>query len=153
MGLMKLATYFRERGDDVRFFKGDLRDLAVELLFEEFWSKAYDLNYGEYTGIMRSYIKDGKLVNLKTIPNFNHEAELCDARKRYKEKNYPKFDIVCITTLFTFYWKETIETIEAAKRFRRPRKGRLLIGGIASSVLSKEIEIATGIKPYTNDRG
>jgi hypothetical protein len=32
MGLMKLSTYFRERGDSVRFFKGDLRDLAVENL-------------------------------------------------------------------------------------------------------------------------
>ena len=40
MGLMKLATYFRDRGDEVRFFKGDMRDLAVELLFEEFWADA-----------------------------------------------------------------------------------------------------------------
>jgi hypothetical protein len=32
MGLMKLATYYRNRGDDVRFFIGDLRDLAIMLL-------------------------------------------------------------------------------------------------------------------------
>lgn len=31
MGLMKLATYFRDSGDDVRFFKGNLLDLVMEL--------------------------------------------------------------------------------------------------------------------------
>ena len=31
MGLMKLATYYRESGDDVRFFKGDLLDLAADI--------------------------------------------------------------------------------------------------------------------------
>ena len=36
MGLMKLATYFRQRGDDVRFFKGDLKIFATQLLHEEF---------------------------------------------------------------------------------------------------------------------
>ena len=31
MGLMKLATYFRRRGDDVRFYKGDMKAFAVEM--------------------------------------------------------------------------------------------------------------------------
>ena len=39
MPLMKLATYFRNRGDDVRFFKGDLRDFAAQLLTEELYEK------------------------------------------------------------------------------------------------------------------
>ena len=30
MGLMKIATYYRNLGDDVTFFKGDLRDLVLE---------------------------------------------------------------------------------------------------------------------------
>ena len=30
MSLMKLATYFKMVGDDVRFFKGDLKDLVAE---------------------------------------------------------------------------------------------------------------------------
>ena len=34
MGLMKLATYYRQSGDDVRFFKGDLRDLAADWLLK-----------------------------------------------------------------------------------------------------------------------
>lgn len=151
MGLMKLATYFRGRGDDVRFYKGDLRDLAVELLFEEFWSTAYDISLGEYTKHMRAHIKTGKNAPLKAIPDFTHEKALREARVRYKSGDYPKFDIVAITTLFTFYWKETIDTINAAKKFVAT-DGRMLIGGIASSILPDEIEKATGIKPFLNDR-
>ena len=32
IGLMKLATYYRMVGDDVRFYKGDMRMLAVDLI-------------------------------------------------------------------------------------------------------------------------
>ena len=39
MGLMKLASYYRKRGDDVRFFKGDLKFFAAQLLCEEFLSE------------------------------------------------------------------------------------------------------------------
>ena len=152
MGLMKLATYFRNRGDDVRFFKGDLQDLAVELLFEEFWQEAYDLKLGEYTDIMRKYIKDGKLGQLDNIPDFESVQKLRYARVKHKADDYPKFDIVGVTTLFTFYWKETINTINTAKKFCAPN-GRIIVGGIASTILASKIEEETGIKPYTNDRG
>ena len=152
MGLMKLATYFRNRGDDVRFFKGDLRDLAVELLFEEFWADAYEVSHGEYTELMRQHIKTGKLALLQAIPDFGHEPNLKAARTKYKNEDFPKFDLVGVTTLFTFYWKETIDTITTAKKFLA-EDGRMIVGGIASSILSKEIEEATGIKPYLNDRG
>jgi hypothetical protein len=151
MGLMKLATYFRGCGDDVRFFKGDMRDLAVELLFEEFWVNAYDASLGEYTTQMREHIKTGKLAPLHAIPDFEHEKELRAARARYKVGDYPRFDIVAVTTLFTFYWKETISTINAAKKFVAD-DGRIIVGGIASSILPDEIEKETGIKPYLNDR-
>ena len=33
MGLMKIATYYRMCGDDVRFFKGDLKMLAASSAF------------------------------------------------------------------------------------------------------------------------
>lgn len=152
MGLMKLATYFRDRGDDVRFFKGDLRDLAVELLFEEFWEENHSADLGEYTDIMRQHIKDGKLAQLNSIPEFAAIQELRNTRSRYKVGDYPKFDIVAVTTLFTFYWKETIDTINTAKKFVT-KDGKILVGGIASTILHKEFEDATGIKPYRNDRG
>ena len=151
MGLMKLATYFRNRGDDVRFFKGDLRDLAVEVLFEEFWKEVYDIKLGEYTDIMRKHIRDGKLTQLEDILDFVSMYKLRDARARYKAGDYPKFDIVGITTLFTFYWKETIDTINTAKKFCASN-GRVIVGGIASTILASKLENETGIKPYMNDR-
>jgi radical SAM superfamily enzyme YgiQ (UPF0313 family) len=152
MGLMKLATYFRSCGDDVRFFKGNLRDLAVELLFEEFWEKNFDTQLGKYTDIIRQYIKDGKLTGLNVIPTSEIKQKLRDIRARYKTGDFPKFDIVCVTTLFTFYWKETINTTNTAKKFVAD-DGRIIVGGIASTILYKEFEEATGIKPYRNDRG
>jgi hypothetical protein len=152
MGLMKLATYFRNRGDEVRFFKGDLRDLAVELSFEEFWTTIHDNSLGEYTEQMRSYIKTGKVVQLQDIPRFTLGRELRAARAKYIAGDYPKFDIVGVTSLFTFCWKETINTVNMAKKFVADN-GRILVGGIASTILPKEFEEATRVKPYINDRG
>lgn len=152
MGLMKLATYFRRRGDDVRFFKGNLRDLAVELLFEQHWSKSRYPHFGEYANQLRQYIRTGKLAYIEKISDTDLAEEFQNARKRFKNENFPQFDIICVTTLFTFYWKETIETIEYAKKFT-PTIDRILVGGIASTILHKEFENATGIKPYRNDRG
>ena len=34
MGLMKLATYYRRLGDDVTFFKGDLKDLVLNNTYD-----------------------------------------------------------------------------------------------------------------------
>jgi len=152
MGLMKLATYFRNRGDDVRFFKGDLRDLAVELLFEEFWQLFYDLQLGKFTKNIRQFIRYGKLADLNNISDIFMINHLRDARARYKAGDYPKFDIICVTTLFTFYWKEIINTINIAHKFMT-KSGRILVGGIASTILYNELEKETGIKPFRNNRG
>jgi len=34
MGLMKIASYYRAIGDDVKFFKGDLNTLVLDDTFE-----------------------------------------------------------------------------------------------------------------------
>src|SRR5580704_16788510 len=39
IGLMKIATYHRILGDDIRFFKGDLRDLILDELTESCLNK------------------------------------------------------------------------------------------------------------------
>jgi len=147
MGLMKLATYFRNRGESVRFFKGDLRDLAVDLLFEEYWEEYYDISVGEYTNLMRQHIKTGKLAPFDNIPDFEGKQALRSVRTRYKNGDFPTFDFVGITTLFTFYWKETIATINAAKSFLVPG-GQIMVGGIASSILPDMIYTETGIHPH-----
>ncbi|MEP7170283.1 MAG: hypothetical protein ABI855_13005, partial [Bacteroidota bacterium] len=66
-------------------------------------------------------------------------------RNKEFEKN-PKFDRVYVTTLFTFYWKITVETIHYAKKLVK-KPDQLLVGGVMASLLTKEIEIETGIKP------
>jgi len=171
MGLMKLATYFRRRGDDVWFFKGELRDLAVELLFQDFWSKASESllseradesrGYaspqdearilsqlqGEHANQMRECIKTGRTAIFEFIPDFPGKKSLTEARARFQARDFRFFDVICVTTLFTFFWKDTIATINASKEFLKPG-GRLLVGGIAASILSDLVEKETGIKPH-----
>ena len=150
MGLMKIATYFRKKGDDVRFFKGDLKVFAARLLSEEFYNEIQEPALGKYFPKFIDYIKTGKYTHLDMIPNFrNKEQEeiIKVYRQRFVTGDIPKFDIVGITTLFTFYWKQTIDTINNAKKFCKP-DGRMLVGGIASTILPDQLYKDTGIHPH-----
>lgn len=150
MGLMKIATYFRRCGDDVRFFKGDLREFAARLLCEEFYENNKDFRLGKYFLNMTSYIRTGKQAYLEVIPNFvgtELQSSIEVYQKRCRKRDYPKFDIVCVTTLFTFYWKQTIETINTAKLFCT-EEGRVLVGGIVATILPEQIFKDTGILPH-----
>ncbi len=151
MGLMKLAAYFRKCNDDVRFFKGNLRELALNLLSEEFFTELNDKSLAKYFPRFREYIKTGKSSILENIPGFynlRNEFLLQDYRKRFRTQDYPEFDIIAITTLFTFCWRETIDTINGAKLFLKP-EGRILVGGVAASLVPEEIFRETKIFPVT----
>ena len=67
MPLMKLATYFRRCKDDVRFFKGDLRDLAANLLCEELYKEIDNKTYVPYYKKIEKYIRYGKRGILEDI--------------------------------------------------------------------------------------
>ena len=157
MGLMKLATYYRMVGDDVRFYKGDMNSLAVDLICEDlikYLSIVYpNLFWKDYYPVLFDFIKLGKYSVLEDYEVFKNE-EVLDAlkeyRKKYKDKEYfanPRFDKVGITTLFTFYWDITIDTINFAKRLCKSEKD-VMVGGIMSSLLPDEVYNATGIKPF-----
>ena len=149
MGLMKLATYYRNRGDDVRFFKGDLKHFAALLLCEEYLQEVCDSAQAKYASQLLQFIKTGKYASIEAIPGFrgsDNEFLLKLYRKRYIDEQYPQFDVICITTLFTFYWEETVNTINFAKKFLK-EKGRILVGGIAASINPDKIYEDTGIKP------
>lgn len=149
MGLMKLATYYRLLGDDIRYFKGDLKTFAAQLLFEEFIAKTDYPISGIYIKNIIEYIKTGKLILLTTIPNFKdsyQEQLLKNYHYRYKTNQFPNFDIICVTTLFTFYWRQTINTINYAKYFCS-KNGKIIIGGIAATILPDNIFKETGIQP------
>lgn len=160
IGLMKLSTYHKKLGDNVRFYKGDLKDLVLEDIYIELEKK---FNYID-DSIDWFLKKDNILKYIKTRRNIlldeifkdieDNSALLLENLKYsaqyYKNKEYknnPKYDRVCLATLFTFYWKKTIETIEFAKLLVKDEQN-LLVGGVMASVLPKEIEDETGIKPF-----
>lgn len=150
MGLMKIATYYRRCNDDVRFFKGDLKNFAAQLLCEEFFLEIGEPSLGKYFSKLTEYIKVGKYSSLDAIPDFRgseYEEIIKTYRKKYKNKEFPQFDVVGVTTLFTFYWKQTIDTINYAKNFCKA-EGKMLVGGIASTILPDYIYEETGIKPH-----
>ena len=157
MGLMKLATYYRMVGDDVRFYKGDMRHLAVDLICEDLINHLSiifpDVFWKNYYHTLFDFIKIGRYSILENNPLFSNEVVL-DAvkayRKKYKNKEYfsnPRFDKVGITTLFTFHWDITIETINFAKQLCK-NQDDVMVGGIMSSLLPEEVYAATGIHPF-----
>ncbi len=157
MGIMKLATYYRRCGDDVRFYKGDMKSLAVELICEDLINHLSiilpDVFWKDYYPTLFNFIKLGKYSILESGQIFEDEMVLNavkEYRKKYKDKEYftnPRFDKVGITTLFTFYWNITIETINFAKKLCKKEED-VMVGGIMSSLLPDEVFEATGIYPF-----
>lgn len=150
MGLMKIATYFRRCGDDVRFFKGDLKQFAAQILCEEFYSKICDPRLGRYFPKLIEYIRTGKHSCLASIEGFDCTPArmlIDEYRLRYKKKEFAIFDFVGITTLFTFYWSKTVDTVNYAKYFCKSG-GRIMVGGIASTLQPDEFYRETGIHPH-----
>ena len=82
MGLMKLATYYRQSGDDVRFFKGDLRDLAADLVIEDLLEQLSsidpDTKWKKYKLVLIDYIRKAETARIGNGLNQNHlTVEFC----------------------------------------------------------------------------
>ena len=165
MGLMKLSTYFKNRGDDVRFYKGDMKLLPVQLITEDFIEHLEllypDFFWKEYYPLIFKYIRTGKYSLFEGIEIFKDEGVAVAAseyRKKYKNNDYfkyPRYDRVGITTLFTFYWDITIDTINFVKHLCKKPEG-VIVGGIMSTLLPDEVFRATGVKPVVgllNNKG
>jgi len=160
IGLMKLATYFKLRGDDVVFFKGDLKAFLINDITNDCVAKLKQLddsiNWRFRADRIATFIKYRKKSDLDKIGLEDSEYAVLlypwlEHFKNYYHKKeyimYPKWDWVCVTTLFTFYWNITIDTIEFAKLLVKDKKN-LMVGGVLASIQPKEIEEATGIKPH-----
>ncbi|MDR1653563.1 MAG: hypothetical protein LBS01_07965 [Prevotellaceae bacterium] len=163
MGLMKISTYYKERGDSVRFFKGDLQGFVASCLCEELlrilFGIAPEMKWKRLVPTLTAFIRYGKTANVPEEIIRQNEVTCDDAdilldqireyRTKYKEKDYfvhPRFDVVCVTTLFTFEWAVTVDTINFAQRLCK-NKDKVFVGGIASSIIPKEIKKETGIQP------
>jgi hypothetical protein len=160
VGLMKIATYHRGLGDEVRFFKGDLRDLVVDHLFQKNLKKLEKLDKADWRkqqSIVKSYIKTKKGALLEKLSLNNDEKfplvkerlnVLADIIRKKQYDKFPKYDRVYVTTLFTFHWKITVKTIEFCKNLVKNQKS-IMVGGILATLLAKELESEVGIKPKT----
>jgi len=155
---MKIAKYHRMLGDNVVFYKGDLRLFVLEEISKKaivsLGNAVQRINWKRYFPDIIEFIKTGHFVvgseldELRILPLaapwFKYYREYFRKEEYFKEKAW---DRVCVTTLFTFYWDITIETILFAKKLVRSPK-QVLIGGVMASVIAEEVEKATGIKPH-----
>lgn len=160
IGLMKLATYHRLLGDNVVFFKGELRQLILNVLCEELFNKLNkiepSINWLRIKRLIIEFLKTGSTNILEEILEINsgNKPLIIHWLKHYVKlyrnnqyKNYLKWDRICITTMFTFNWNLTIRTIEFAKDIVKSKK-QLWVGGIMASLLAEEVEKVTGIRPF-----
>ncbi len=88
LGLMKISTYHKQQGDEVKFWKG-----------------------------MNKELKD------------------------------QKWDAIYITTMFTFQWNITINTIKFYQR-NKANESNIQVGGILGSLLQDDVRRETGITPH-----
>ncbi len=163
IGLMKISTYYKQRGDKVRFYKGDLLKFVASLLCEELIRLLFgivpEMKWRRYIPMLTSYIRYGKTVDIPEEELRKTEATKADAemlvdlirshRDKFKKKDFftnPRFDVVCVNTLFTFEWTITIDTINFARQLCKNQE-KVFVGGIASSIIPEEITKETGIVP------
>lgn len=166
IGLMKLATYYKNRGGwDVIFYKGDLKMFVIDRIADRcimMLSKVDDsIDWFLRKDDIFEYIYKRKKeslrkINLESSSMFFELSSIVEENKNYYHKGIwkknPEWDRVGITTLFTFYWDITIETIEFAKYLVKDTKD-IMVGGVLASLQPKEIEKATGIKPWVGILG
>jgi hypothetical protein len=96
LGLMKLATYHKQRGDQVRFVSG---------------------------------------CDKSILPNLN----LFDLQANW--------DRVYISTLFTFHFKNTVETIKFYTDAVGGTLSKIFVGGIMATLMAEELHKATNVQP------
>ncbi|MEM7369421.1 MAG: hypothetical protein AAF587_12535 [Bacteroidota bacterium] len=167
IGLMKIATYHRTLGDNVTYYKGDVKKFIFDQIVEECVEKLEEIcnqiQWKKKTEEIQTLIRTGHKTKLKAFLGELQETKsesfplalvelwlkhFIEYYKKGKYKDEPKWDRVYVTTLFTFYWKITVQTIEDVKCLVKDIN-ELKVGGVLASLLTKEVEEETGIKPIT----
>jgi hypothetical protein len=157
IGLMKLSKYHKLLGDKVTFFKGNISDLIINDIIdlairklETIDNRIYWRNH--YPDIL-NYVKNGSTL-LEYSINGQYKSTIKEwlsyFRDYYKTGEYkknPLYDRICITTLFTFYYLETINTIKSAKNLVKNEE-EIYVGGIMASVMPDTIKQETNITPH-----
>lgn len=162
IGLMKLATYFKSLGDNVVFFKGELKDFILDRITEKcidrLSSICPEINWRLKHDILRQYIKTRKraFIDALKINDSNISDFLVLWIDQYKDYYWKKFylnpgerewDWIGVTSMFTFYFDITVKTINQAKDLLKPN-GTIMVGGVLATLQPDKIFEATGIQPY-----
>lgn len=72
----------------------------------------------------------------------------CDEESLQKIHFNPlEWDRIYISTMFTFQWKKTIDTINFYVHLMNGDTSKIIVGGIMASLLSKQLNEKTGINP------
>lgn len=160
IGLMKISTYYRNLGNwDVVFYKGDLTTFVIERIADKCITELELIDNSIDWTIRKDrifdYIKSRKHEALESIGVNDSNFELLLLGKLDDYKNYywkgiwklePEWDRVCVTTLFTFYWDITVNTINFAKLLVKNLKD-LNVGGVLASIQPDKLYEATGVRP------
>jgi hypothetical protein len=122
LGLMKIAYYHKEiRKDFVWFSKGKVPAYVSDKVKERLYKSKYYID--KYGNNLKDFIKSVDNIILQK-----------------------KWDRVYVSTLFTYEWKITIDTIEYVKTLVAD-KSNVYSGGILATLMAEEFEKTTGIKP------
>lgn len=160
IALMKLSTYYKRLGDNVVFYKGEFNTFVVERTADLCINKLNELHKGFFwqskRDIIINFIKTRKQSDLEKLclSDFEDDILLTNWVIYYKDyywkKEYlkhPEWDRIAITTLFTFYFDITVKTINNFKQLLK-KDGSIMVGGVLATLQPKELEDATGIRPY-----
>ena len=160
IALMKLATYHKQLGDNVVFFKGDIKDFIIERITDKCILKLSEIEPNEAWNTKKdhisAYIKTRKKSYFEALQLDKYENEFFLTHWITYYKDYfwkkiylrePEWDRIFVTTLFTFYFDITVNTINELKPLLK-KNGLFHIGGVLATLQPNEIEEATGIKPH-----
>lgn len=160
MGLMKISTYYKMQGDYVTFFKGDLKDLVLndtyEMLLQQLYIMDKEIFWEKYKPQICKYLKKGNKISLEEVLNATKNPSVNELLKYYRKYFYNKeyflpqnrkYDRVGITTLFTFYWNITMDTINFVKKLCKSESD-VMIGGVLATIVPEQVKDATGIYPF-----
>lgn len=160
VALMKLSTYHKNLGDNVVFYKGEIRDFIIDRIADKCIAKLYEIDKTVFWQSKKdsifTYIKTRKSCYLEDIALSDMDSWIIAENwiKYYKDYywnkqylHYPEWDRIFVTTLFTFYFEITAKTINELKGLVKPN-GLFMVGGVLATLQPDELEVATGIKPY-----
>lgn len=166
IGLMKLATYFKSLGDNVVFFKGDLKDFILDRITDKcintLTAVCPEINWKLKHDLLRQYIKTRKtsIVDTLKIDDSVADSGIYDFlvswidqfkdyywKKQYLNPGEREWDWIGVTTMFTFFFDITVKTINQAKNLLKPN-GKIMVGGVLATLQPEKIFEETGIQPY-----